>query len=107
MIKQLEYNENGYRDVLSEVFLSNNNLIVLDCEKTILAEVLKQCQQVGLISHGYYFFLTSLDAHTVNMDDFKHAGTNITAFRMINVDKVEVLAMVDKVDVVVVDAEVM
>ena len=94
MIKQLEYNENGYRDVLSEVFLSNNNLIVLDCEKTILAEVLKQCQQVGLISQGYYFFLTSLDAHTVNLEDFKYGGTNITAFRMINVDKIEVQRVV-------------
>ena len=29
-----------------EIFLSESNLIVLDCEKKILYEVLKQCQQV-------------------------------------------------------------
>ena len=44
--------------------------------------------QVGLISQGYYFLLTSLDAHTVVLDDFKYGGTNITAFRLVNTDKV-------------------
>ena len=85
VVKQLVRNENGYRDVLKEIFLSESNLIVLDCEKYILEEVLKQCQQVGLISQGYSFFLTSLDGHTVNLDDFKYGGTNITAFRMVNI----------------------
>ena len=44
--------------------------------------------QVGLISQGYYFLLTSLDAHTVVLDDFKYGGTNITAFRLVNTDQV-------------------
>jgi len=90
VIKQLEHNENGYRDVLKEIYFSDSNLIVLDCEKKILAEVLQQAQQVGLISQGYYFLLTSLDAHTVDLEDFKYGGTNFTAFRMIDVDKPEV-----------------
>jgi len=90
VIKQLEHNENGYRDVLKEIFFSESNLIVLDCEKKILDDVLKQAQQVGLISQGYFFLLTSLDAHTVNLDDFKYGGTNFTAFRLIDVDKPEV-----------------
>jgi len=90
VVKQLIYNENGYRDVLKEVFLSESNFIILDCEKYILEEVLQQCQQVGLISQGYYFLLTSLDAHTVNLDNYKHGGTNFTAFRMIDINKPEI-----------------
>ena len=90
VVKQLVRNENGYRDVLKEIFISESNFIVLDCEKHILAEVLKQSQQVGLISQGYFFLLTSLDVHTVNLDDFKHGGTNFTAFRMVDIDKPEV-----------------
>ena len=74
VIKQLEENENGFRDVLKEVFFSESNLIVLDCEVTILADVLMQAQQVGLISQGYYFLLTSLDAHVVNLDNYKYGG---------------------------------
>ena len=49
VVKQLAHNENGYRDVLKEIFMSESNLIVLDCEKKILEEVLKQCQQVRAI----------------------------------------------------------
>merc|ERR1712128_27330 len=90
VIKQLDHNENGYRDVLKEIFFSESNLIVLDCEQEILDDVLKQAQQVGLISQGYFFLLTSLDAHTVNLEDYKYGGTNFTAFRLINVDKPEV-----------------
>lgn len=90
VIKQLEENENGYRDVLKEVFFSESNLIVLDCEKRILGDVLMQAQQVGLISTGYYFLLTSLDAHVVDLDNYKYGGTNFTAFRLIDVDKQEV-----------------
>ena len=90
VVKQLVHNENGYRDVLKEIFFSESNLIVLDCERKILEEVLIQCQQVGLVSQGYYFLLTSLDAHTVNLDNFKYGGTNFTAYRMINVEKPEV-----------------
>ena len=71
IVKQLTKTSNGYRDVLREILSSESNLIVLDCEKKILAEVLKQCQQVGLISDQYSFLLTSLDAHTVDLDDYK------------------------------------
>ena len=76
VVKQLSKNKNGYRDVLKEILMSESKLIVLDCEKKILSEVLKQCQQVGLINDEYYFLLTSLDAHTVPLDDFK-VCTNI------------------------------
>lgn len=90
VVKRLEQNQNGYRDVLNEIFQSKSKLIVLDCEKKILEEVLRQCQQVGLVSKGYSFFLTSLDSHAVNLDDFKYGGTNFTAFRMVDAEKPEV-----------------
>merc|ERR1711892_1202591 len=90
VIKQLDHNENGYRNVLKEIFFSESNLIVLDCEQEILDDVLKQAQQVGLISQGYFFLLTSLDAHTVSLEDYKYGGTNFTAFRLIDVDNPEV-----------------
>ena len=63
VVKQLVKNQNGYRDVLKvmswklstinhiifyqEIYMSESNLILLDCEKQILEEVMKQCQQVG------------------------------------------------------------
>ena len=75
---------------MKEVFFSESNLVVLDCEQQILADVLMQAQQVGLISTGYFFLLTSLDAHVVDLENYKYGGTNFTAFRLIDVDKPEV-----------------
>ena len=47
IVKRLTLNKNGYRDILQEILVSGSKLIVVDCEKGILEEVLKQCQQVG------------------------------------------------------------
>jgi len=105
VVKQLVLNENGYRDVLKEILMSESKLILIDCEKKILQEVLKQSQQVGLVSQGYYFLLTSLDAHTVNLEDFKYGGTNFTAFRLINVDKPEVQNVIYSIVESMVDKE--
>ena len=57
--------------VLREVYQSKSTNIVLDCGKEILGEVIKQAQQVGMVSEEYYYLLTGLDAHTVDLDDFK------------------------------------
>ena len=105
VVRKLEKNENGFRDTLRETLLSESKLIMLDCEKYILEEVLKQCQQVGLVSQGFYFFLTSLDAHTVNLEDFKYGGTNISAFRMVDVDKPEVSNVIFNIVSAMVDKE--
>ena len=50
IVKRLTLNDNGYRDVLQEVLSSRSKLIVVDCDRSILEEVLTQCQQVGLKS---------------------------------------------------------
>ena len=57
--------------MLKEIYLSKSTKIVLDCDKDKVMDVLKQAQQVGLVSEGYYYLITSLDAHTLNMDEFK------------------------------------
>ena len=36
----------------------------------VCVQVLEQAQQIGLISQGYYFLLTSLDAHVVDLGNF-------------------------------------
>lgn len=89
--------ENGYRDVLREVFASKATNIILDCGKETIGEVLKQAQQVGMISQEYYYLLTSLDAHTVDLEDFKYSGTNFTMFRMIDTSRHEVRSVIENI----------
>ena len=66
------------KKVLRDIYLSKSTKIVLDCKKESILDVLKQAQQVGLVSDGYSFLITSLDAHTLVMDEFK-----VSYFRLI------------------------
>jgi hypothetical protein len=45
---------------LKEIDGKGERQIVLDCSAETLAVVLKQAQQVGLITSSYSFFITSL-----------------------------------------------
>ena len=48
----------------------------------------------GMVSEDFYYLLTSLDAHTVDLHSFKYGGTNFTAFRMIDTNKHEVKSVI-------------
>ncbi|XP_055852888.1 glutamate receptor ionotropic, kainate 2 [Episyrphus balteatus] len=78
-----------YRPLLKQIKNSAEAHIVLDCSTDKIYEVLKQAQQIGMMSDYHSYLVTSLDLHTVNLDEFKYGGTNITGFRLINAKVVE------------------
>lgn len=84
-LRQLDLNlNNDYRNVLRRVKHSQNHNIIIDCSIDILPEVLKQAQQVGLLTDHHQFFITSLDFHTIDIEPYQHGGTNITGIRLID-----------------------
>ncbi|VEN33465.1 unnamed protein product [Callosobruchus maculatus] len=87
-IEQLDYEQTGnYRTTLKKMKKSDQRFFVLDCSVDILQEVLSQLQQVGLMNDNYNYFITNLDAHTVDLSAFQYGGTNITGIRLINPEK--------------------
>ncbi|GLG96199.1 Ionotropic receptor 25a, partial [Gryllus bimaculatus] len=79
-----------YRPLLKQIKNSAESHIVLDCSTTRVYEVLKQAQQIGMMSDYHSYLITSLDLHAVDLDEFKYGGTNITAFRLVDPDDPEV-----------------
>lgn len=77
--------DNGdYRPLLKQIKNSGQAHIVLDCSTDKVYEVLKQSQQIGMMSDYHSYLITSLDLQTINLDEFKYGGTNITAFRLVD-----------------------
>lgn len=37
-----------------------------------------------MMSDYHSYLITSLDLHTIDLDEFKYGGTNITAFRLVD-----------------------
>lgn len=40
--------------------------------------------QVGLLTKTYRWIITNLDAHSLDLNQFRHSATNITTFRLLN-----------------------
>ncbi|CAG7834172.1 unnamed protein product [Allacma fusca] len=76
-----------FREILRETKIRN---IVLDCDTRKILGVLKQAQQIGLMTYKYSYVLTTLDLHTIDLEDFRFAEVNITAFRMVDPNRPEV-----------------
>ena len=62
---------------LKSVYLTKSTKIILDCSKDTLFEVMTQAQQIGMVSEDYFYMLTSVDAHTVDLSNFKVCETGV------------------------------
>lgn len=83
-VRQLDITANeNYRPQLRRVKQSQDRNIVLCSSIDALPEILKQAQQVGLLTDEHQFIITSLDMHTIDLEPFQHSGANITGFRLI------------------------
>jgi hypothetical protein len=86
-VRQLDITANGnYRSRLLQVKQSNELNIVLCCSSEKLPEVLKQAQQVGLLSDKHNVLITSPDMHTIDLEPYQYGGTNITGIRLVDPD---------------------
>jgi glutamate receptor, ionotropic, invertebrate len=98
-VRELDVTANGnYRPILSQVKQSEDKNIVICCSIERLEEVLKQAQQVGLLSDQHNILITNLDMHTIDLEPYQHGGTNITGLRMIQPDDSNVREIVESLD---------
>ncbi|XP_063242515.1 glutamate receptor ionotropic, kainate 2 [Bacillus rossius redtenbacheri] len=82
-----------YRPLLKQIKNSAESHIVLDCSTERIYDVLKQAQQIGMMSDYHSYLITSLDLQTVELEEFKYGGTNITALRLVRPDSPELQRM--------------
>ncbi|XP_068239083.1 glutamate receptor ionotropic, kainate 2-like isoform X2 [Palaemon carinicauda] len=79
-----------FRPILNEIKMVEEYNILLDCHTEKVFDVLKQAQQIGMVTANYNYILTTLDLHLIDLEDFKYSGTNITALRIIDLSRDEV-----------------
>lgn len=72
-----------YREVLWQVKRLKLKNILLDVRTDHLLEVLRQAQQVGIMTERHNYLITSLDVHTLPLENYRHSQTNITSLRIV------------------------
>ncbi|KOB77595.1 Ionotropic glutamate receptor, partial [Operophtera brumata] len=92
-VRQLP-DSHDYRPLLKQIKNSAESHIVLDCATERIRNVLQQAQQIGMMSDYHSYLITSLDLHSVDLEEFKYGGTNITALRLLDPDRTDVQRVV-------------
>jgi glutamate receptor, ionotropic, invertebrate len=83
-VRQIDVTDNeNYRPQLRRVKHSEDLNIIISSSIDALPEILKQAQQVGLLTEQHQFIIASLDMHTIDLEPFQHSGANITGVRLI------------------------
>ncbi|KAL3269197.1 hypothetical protein HHI36_008279 [Cryptolaemus montrouzieri] len=70
-----------YRGVLKDIKHIPETNIILDCPSDKIVEILEQAQSIRMLEIFHSYFLTSLDAHTVNLSALNYRA-NITTVRI-------------------------
>ncbi|XP_026666489.1 glutamate receptor ionotropic, kainate 3-like [Ceratina calcarata] len=74
----------SYRQPMKEIKSEKIENILIDCSIDILPEVLKQAQQVGIMSEKNNVIVTSLDLQTIDLEPYQFSGVNFTGVRLID-----------------------
>jgi glutamate receptor, ionotropic, invertebrate len=95
-VRELDITENqNYRPQLRRVKHSDDENIIISSSIEALPEILKQAQQVGLLTEKHQFIITTLDMHTIDLEPFQHSGANITGVRLISPEDPMVVQVTD------------
>lgn len=76
--------EEEYRKTFKEIGKLGIRNIILDVPREHIHTVLKHAQQVDMLSEYHNYFFTSLDLHTIDLEDFQYGGTNISSFSFVD-----------------------
>ncbi|XP_072745109.1 glutamate receptor ionotropic, kainate 2 isoform X2 [Anoplolepis gracilipes] len=86
----------NYRQAIQDIKRSEIENIIIDCSYDILSEVLKQAQQVGILSEKHKVIVTSLDLQTLDLQPYQYSGVNFTGLRLIDPEDPIVQQTLDK-----------
>lgn len=90
--------DRSYREVLWQVKASKITNIILDVRLHQIEEVLQQAQQVGILTEQHNYLITTLDLHTLDLDNYRHSMTNITSLRIVQEDHPELRTILEDWD---------
>ncbi|KAJ8681242.1 hypothetical protein QAD02_017029, partial [Eretmocerus hayati] len=58
--------------------------IILDCSYENLVEILKQIQEVGMMTEPYKYIITNLNLQAIDLRAYQYSGVNISGIRLVD-----------------------
>ncbi|KYB29341.1 glutamate receptor ionotropic, kainate 2 [Tribolium castaneum] len=86
-----------FRTSLTSIKKTGETNFILECSVDILEAVLKQAQQVGMMTERHSYIITKLDLQTIDLAPFQYSEANITGFRIFNPENAEIMSLADQI----------
>lgn len=84
VVRQFPINTGEYRTTFKELHKLAIRNVIVDVPRDHIYNVLKHAQAVDMLSDYHNYFFTSLDVHTVDLEEFQYGGTNISGFSLVD-----------------------
>lgn len=81
--------QGAVKTLLKRIDLAKEFNILLDVPIERVYEFLEAASEIGMMSEYYNYIITSLDTHTLDMTRFRGALANVSALRLVDLDRDE------------------
>ncbi|KAK7089252.1 hypothetical protein V1264_024255 [Littorina saxatilis] len=92
-VRKLTMVNNDYVNLLKDLKDRGEYRFIIDCKVDKVRKLLYAALKVRMISELFHYFFTTLDLGLVDLDDFRHGGPNITAYRLIDPENPTVVSI--------------
>lgn len=82
-------NRPSFKEILKEMSRLNVKNIIIDVPREQVTTVLAHAQDVDMLRVYNSYIFTTFDLHTVDLSQFYHTGTNISAFSIIDAQQLK------------------
>ncbi|KAH7985118.1 hypothetical protein HPB52_024316 [Rhipicephalus sanguineus] len=79
---------------MKDIGVTKQYNIILDIKTSSLPELLREAREVNRMTYYHNYIITSLDLHTLDLGEFSDLQANITAFRLVDPQRQEVVDVV-------------
>lgn len=91
-VKIMQFKPNlEYSDTFWELFKEDLFHFIIICKKENLYRIMKWAQQTGMVMYRYHFVVASLDMHSIPLEEFSYAKSNIYYYKLTNEQNTELV----------------
>ena len=96
VVRQFPIGTGEYRTTFKELHKLAIRNVIVDVPREHIYSVLKHAKQVDMLSDYHNYFFSSLDVHTVDLEEFQYGGTNISGFSLVDTQSQDFSQIVTK-----------
>ncbi|KAL1416539.1 hypothetical protein MTO96_027902 [Rhipicephalus appendiculatus] len=84
----------SFKKIMKDIGVTKQYNIIVDIKTSSLPALLREAREVNMMTYYHNYIITSLDLHTLDLSEFSDLQANITAFRLVDPQRPEVVNIV-------------